>query len=88
MLTDDFTIPNVLGLHARAAAKLNSIACRYNASLQVKKDTKAVDARNIMGLLTLGAAKGNIVTISVEGEEEQQAMAAVRELFARKFDEQ
>ena len=88
MLSDQLKILNTLGLHARAAAKLVSIASRYNCRVTVCSGQRQVDGRSIMGLLTLGAAKGSEVEVRTEGEEEEAAMNEIRDLFARKFDEE
>lgn len=88
MLHEKLEILNILGLHARAAAKLVSIASRYDCTVTVSCANRDVDARSIMGLLTLGAARGTFVEVKAEGAEETQAMAEIKDLFARKFDEE
>lgn len=88
MTSEELQIPNRLGLHARAAAKLVSIAARHDCQLTVRKDSRGVDARSIMALLTLGAAKGTWLTFEASGDDAEQALAEVRDLFARNFDEQ
>lgn len=88
MTREQLQIPNRLGLHARAAAKLVSIATRHDCQLLVQKDSRSVDARSIMALLTLGAAKGTWLTFEADGEDAALALAEVRDLFARNFDEQ
>ena len=80
-------VTNILGLHARAAAKVVSVASRYSARIRILKDDREVDAKSIMGLLMLGAAKGTSLTVRVEGDDEIQAMEELTDLFARKFDE-
>ena len=80
-------VTNILGLHARAAAKVVSVASRYSARIRILKDDREVDAKSIMGLLMLGAAKGTRLTVRVEGEDEIQAMEELTDLFTRKFDE-
>ena len=87
MLDDRLEILNTLGLHARAAAKLVSIASRHDCRVTVSNGQRQVDGSSIMGLLTLGAAKGSHLDIATDGPEEQQAMAEIQALFARKFDE-
>lgn len=88
MTREQLQIPNRLGLHARAAAKLVSIASRHDCQLMVTRDNRCVDARSIMALLTLGAAQGTWLTVEASGEDADEAMAEVRDLFARNFDEQ
>lgn len=87
MLETDFEIPNTLGLHARAAAKLVAIASRFPCTITVTHNQRSVDARNIMGLLTLGATKGTVIHIRTEGKDYQTAFEEIQSLFARNFDE-
>ncbi|MEE4251504.1 MAG: HPr family phosphocarrier protein [Alcanivoracaceae bacterium] len=88
MESTQLTVINRLGLHARAAAKLVAIASRHDATVKVRKDGREVDARNIMALLMLAAAKGSTVEVDAEGPEEKQALAEITALFARRFDEE
>ena len=88
MPRDTLTVINRLGLHARAAAKVVAIASRHEASVKVRKDGREVDARNIMALLMLAAARGSQVEVETEGPEADQALAEIRDLFARRFDEE
>lgn len=89
MLESDLEIGNRLGLHARAAAKVVAVASRYNARIRISSgERQPVDAKSIMGLLTLGAAQGQQLHISVDGEDEKEALAALTALFERHFDEE
>ena len=81
-------IINRLGLHARASAKVVSVASRYNASIRLRFNNREVDAKNMMGLLTLAAGCGSLVEVMVEGEHAAEAMEELRNLFARRFDEE
>lgn len=81
------TVTNRLGLHARAAAKVVAIATRHDAIIKVHKDGREVDARNIMALLMLAAAKGSAVEVESSGPEAEQALTEISDLFARRFDE-
>lgn len=87
MIEKDLTIINKLGLHARAAAKVVSVASRYSCTIQVRHGERQIDAKSIMGLLTLGAAKGTVLCVRVDGTDEQPAMDELTDLFARRFDE-
>ncbi|MDF1630767.1 MAG: HPr family phosphocarrier protein [Alcanivoracaceae bacterium] len=84
----ELTVINRLGLHARAAAKVVAVASRHDASVRVRKDGREVDARNIMALLMLAAAKGSCVEVEADGPEAKQALAEISALFARRFDEE
>ncbi|WP_323774310.1 HPr family phosphocarrier protein [Alcanivorax sp.] len=87
MIEKKLDVINKLGLHARAAAKVVSVASRYDSSILVLHNSQTIDAKSIMGLLMLGAAKGSSVIFQVEGEDEQHAMNELEDLFARCFDE-
>ena len=80
-------ITNKLGLHARAAAKLVFIANKFVSDITLVKDDKRADARSIMKILMLSASKDSIINITVEGNDEIQAMNSIEKLFQNKFDE-
>ena len=80
-------ICNTRGLHARASAKFVKLASSFEAEIQVTRDGVTVDARSIMGLLMLGAGIGCTIDVTAEGEDAEEAMAALTDLVARKFDE-
>lgn len=84
----ELEIGNKLGLHARAAAKVVAVASRYDARIRVCKGEQAVDAKSIMGLLMLGAGRGTSLTITLEGDDEDAALAELQALFDRRFDEE
>ncbi len=80
-------IVNRLGLHARAAAKLVELVSGFSSEIKLGKDERLVDARSIMALLMMGAGKGTRLRLCVEGKDADDAVAAVCDLFARRFDE-
>jgi phosphocarrier protein HPr len=87
MITKDIQVLNKLGLHARAAAKLVFIANKFVSDITLVKDAKRADARSIMKILMLSASKDSIINITVEGNDEIQAMNYIEKLFQNKFDE-
>ena len=87
MITKDIQVLNKLGLHARAAAKLVFIANKFVSDITLVKDDKRADARSIMKILMLSASKDSIINITVEGNDEIQAMNSIEKLFQNKFDE-
>ena len=87
MIRTELLVDNKLGLHARAAAKVVSVASRYNASIRIGTGKQMIDAKSIMGLLTLGAAKGSHLQVEIEGDDAQQALEELQKLFADRFDE-
>lgn len=82
-----FTIVNQLGLHARAAAQLVQAANRYRSEIHVEKDGMEVNAKSIMGVLTLAAAKGSRIVVSTEGEDCEAAMTALAKIIEGGFGE-
>jgi phosphocarrier protein len=82
-----FTIVNTLGLHARAAAQLVQIANRFRSEIHVEKDGMEVNGKSIMGVLTLAAAKGSVITVSAEGEDADNAMVALAKVIESGFGE-
>ena len=80
-------ICNTRGLHARASAKFVKLASGFDSEIQVTRDGVTVDARSIMGLLMLGVGKGSEVGVVAEGPDAQEAIDALIDLVARRFDE-
>ena len=80
-------ICNTRGLHARASAKFVKLASSFESEIQVTRDGQTVDARSIMGLLRLGAGNGCGIDIVAEGPDAAEAIEALLDLIARKFDE-
>ena len=80
-------ICNQRGLHARASAKFVKLASSFESEIRVTRDGVTVDARSIMGLLMLGAGIGCGVEIEAEGVDAAEAIEALSDLVARKFDE-
>ena len=87
MITKDLQVLNKLGLHARAAAKVVFIANKFVSDITLIKDNKRADARSIMKILMLSASKDSIINITIEGNDEIQAMNSIEKLFQNKFDE-
>lgn len=87
MKEQTLTLKNRLGLHARAAAKLVHTASSFDAKITLARDGDEVDGKSILGLLLLAAGKGTLLVVRAEGSDEEQALAALRDLVDRKFDE-
>ena len=83
----DVRIANQRGLHARASAKFVSMASQLPAAIEVEKDGHRVCGTSIMGLMMLGAAMGDQITIHVEGEGAETALAELAELIESRFGE-
>lgn len=81
-------INNKRGLHARASAKFVTLASGQAANIEVEKDGSRVAGTSIMGLMMLGAAKGDSIVISASGKDAERALAALCELVEAKFGEE
>jgi phosphocarrier protein len=81
-------VVNKRGLHARASAKFVTLASSQPASIEVEKDGSKVCGTSIMGLMMLGAAMGDRITISAEGDGAEEAVTALAELVETKFGEE
>ena len=82
-----FTIVNSLGLHARPASQLVQIANRHKCEVHINKDSTSVNAKSIMGVLTLAAARGSKLSVICEGEDAESAMTAMGALIIAGFGE-
>jgi len=83
----EIEIVNKLGLHARASAKLTQLAGQFAAEVWISREGRKVNAKSIMGVMMLAAAKGSLVAIETDGPDETQAMAALVGLINDKFGE-
>lgn len=87
MLQREIEITNKLGLHARAAAKLVKVAGAFTSSIEIEKQDQRVNAKSIMSVMMLAASRGNLITVYVQGDDQEDAMASVLELIESKFGE-
>lgn len=87
MISTPITIINKLGLHARAAAKLVSIASKFPCQIRIEANGRSVDAKSIMSVMMLAAGKGTEIELHFEGEQEADAATAVTALINNRFDE-
>ena len=88
MAESTLEIINKLGLHARAASKLASLCSRFGCKITFfKGDAQKADGKSIMGLMLLAAGKGTSLRVICDGDDADNALAAVTELFANRFDE-
>ena len=84
----EVAITNVRGLHARASAKFVAMASELDADIEVEKDGNKVCGTSIMGLMMLGAAKGDSILIHVEGDGAEDALKQLVQLVECGFDEE
>jgi phosphocarrier protein HPr len=87
MISNKVEIINKLGLHARASTKLTQTASKFACEIWIKRNDRRVNAKSIMGVMMLAAAKGSIVTLEASGTDEQAAIEALTALIADYFGE-
>ena len=87
MIRTNLVISNKLGLHARASAKLTKLASSFQCEVFMTRNSRRVNAKSIMGIMMLAAGLGAEVELETEGEDEQQATAAITALVDDKFGE-
>lgn len=87
MINTVITVPNKAGLHARAAAKLVATAAAYQSKIELANAEKSVDAKSILSLMLLAAPQGSELTLTLEGEDEQEALNAILALIEERFGE-
>lgn len=88
MISKDLTIINKLGLHARAAAKLVSLASNYQSEIAIEKEGKTINGKSIMGVMMLAASQNSVITITITGDDEDNAMHSIENLINNYFDEE
>ena len=87
MIATTVTISNKLGLHARASAKLTTLAGSFACEVWITRGERRVNAKSIMGVMMLAAGIGTEISIETDGADEQQAMEALLALINDKFGE-
>ena len=87
MISRSLTIINRLGLHARAATRLVNCASEFNARIIIRKGTRSINGKSIMGVLTLAASPGTELVIEACGDDEEQAIEAIARLILNRFGE-
>jgi phosphocarrier protein len=87
MQKKELTIINKLGLHARAAAKLVTLASEFDSDIQVARNGQQVNGKSIMGIMMLAASKGTTLEVSAEGSDENEALTAIEKLIGERFHE-
>jgi phosphocarrier protein len=87
VLKRDVEIINKLGLHARASAKLTQTASSFSCEVWLERSNRRINAKSIMGVMMLAAAKGVTITVETDGTDEEAAMQAIVQLIADKFGE-
>ena len=88
MIERQVTVTNRAGIHARPAAMIVQTASRYEARIMLGKDNDEINAKSIMGIITLGAGYDTVLTMKIEGPDEQEAADALASLFENRFQEE
>ena len=87
MVTQEVTINNEVGLHARPATFFIQRANEFKSGIWVEKDERRVNAKSLLGVLSLGITKGTTITLLADGSDEKEAVAALSELVSGNFGE-
>jgi phosphocarrier protein len=87
MAQSTVSLVNRLGLHARAAAKFVHVTSRFSSQITVRYNEEEVNGKSILGLLLLAAPCGSELTITADGDDAQEALAAVEALIGERFGE-
>ena len=87
MYVKEVTVENQVGLHARPATFFIQKANEYKSSIWVEKEERRVNAKSLLGVLSLGITKGTTITLLADGSDEKEAIAALSELVSGNFGE-
>jgi phosphocarrier protein HPr len=87
MIKQEIEIINKLGLHARASSKLTQTASQFASEIWIEKNGRKVNAKSIMGVMMLAAAKGSTISLEANGTDEQEAVTALKALINDYFGE-
>ena len=87
MYIKEAVVSNQVGLHARPATFFIQKANEFKSSIWVEKDERRVNAKSLLGVLSLGIVKGDVITLASDGDDEEQAVNALAELINSDFSE-
>lgn len=88
MVEKILTVKNRAGIHARPASLIAQTANKFNCEITLEKDEIVVNAKSIMGVITMAAGYNTTMTLKAEGTDEQDAALAIEKLFESKFEEE
>jgi phosphocarrier protein len=88
MVETSIMVQNRAGIHARPAALIAQTSNKFQSDIEILRDTTTVNAKSIMGVITLAAGYKSLLTLRTNGTDEQEAMAAICALFDNKFEEE
>lgn len=87
MTEKTLTVKNRAGIHARPAALIAQTANKFSSEITIEKDSTTVNAKSIMGVITMSAGYNTVLVLRAEGPDEKQAVESIFDLFESKFDE-
>ena len=87
MIRKELTVTNPEGLQSRAAMLLVQVACRFDSRIRIEQGAKIINAKSMMGVLSLGVAHKGAILLCADGQDEEQAMAALSTLISSGFTE-
>lgn len=85
MIREEVIIQNRAGLHAKPASLFVQKSNQFASEIYIVKDNVRVNAKSIMGIMILGVHQGDAIVIEADGDDEQEALAALKELIDNKF---
>jgi phosphocarrier protein len=88
MQTQEVTIKNRAGIHARPAALIVQTANEFQCEIFLEKDNNSINAKSIMGIITLGAGYNSLIKVKTDGSDEDDALQAIVKLFENRFEEE
>ncbi|MCQ2611516.1 MAG: HPr family phosphocarrier protein [Treponema sp.] len=88
MVEKILTVKNRAGIHARPATLIAQMANKFTSEITLEKDSIVVNAKSIMGVITMAAGYNTTMTLRVEGPDESEAASAIQNLFDTKFDDE
>ena len=88
MVTKKIIVQNRAGIHARPSSLIVQTASKFQSNIMVEKENVTVNAKSIMGVMTMAAGYQTELTVSADGVDEAEAVAALEQLFAAKFEEE
>ena len=88
MVEKILTVKNRAGIHARPATLIAQLANKFTSAITLEKDSIVINAKSIMGVITMAAGYNTTLTLKVEGPDESEAASAIEDLFEKKFDDE
>lgn len=87
MLEADIEVTNPKGIHARPSTMLAQTSIKFDSEIILELNGFSTDAKNIMGIISLGAFQGDVIHVTVNGHDEEKAMNEIKDIFALNFND-